>query len=441
MLRRNLISVEYHNIARERVSELKEHFNTLYHPDYCLQFMGWIEEESGYYYNLKLFFNECVTLSEFLFNKHTGQYSSTNLRPTYYIFYKIAEILDHYANLGEYYGDICEANIFVDQDHKIRMFWYPMMHSRDNQCKAGITLSSEKSLRYTGLLLSPEILSLLRDEDPNFSFDMDMKKSDIFSLGLMCIRLLSPETFYRAYDIENLWIDLRRLDYLLETIGVFVNSQISKMLKKCLEFIPELRPHPSSLLEYMEELSIERMPKCIDEVDILSEEEMGLIIEDTFIGGKINIGEELDDYSTEHSLEQLDRVKREGGFEVHYKTPKKCSKISDILSSNSKNKTLKNLKKKCLRYLEKEVYNRLPVKEKVSSIGNSEFRLKEHPSGYNVGWITSKNGEMYFGFLKNFQKSLKGITFYQNEELQYGDYSAGRATGIGIKYFNNGDRV
>lgn len=96
------------------------------------------------------------------------------------------------TGLPEYYGNVNECGLYVDQDNKIRVFFYPSMHNQDAFKQAVVDLNSGASLKHKGYIFSPELLETLRSTSILKLDNRNLVESDKFCLALLCIRLLSP---------------------------------------------------------------------------------------------------------------------------------------------------------------------------------------------------------------------------------------------------------
>jgi len=282
--RRNVRSVEYIGVTDLDIIKIKQEMHMIYNPDTNLLLSAFIEIPLQYRNKtFIMFFDDCRTLNEHLYDKRKGVNLSLHPKGVIFLFAKLSIALKHLQLKGSYHGDINEATIFIDQRNQPRILVYPEMHVRDSYIRAADILDRNDSFAHTGFLISPEFFKMLKDGLQSALSTQDLISNDVFSLGLLCVRLISPVSFYEAYNLVGLSVDIERLGYFLQSLGCFFNGHFGSILRQCLDISPLFRPDFEKLVDETLLYSSIEMSSSIRPYTTFSKEESTAIQSDTYI--------------------------------------------------------------------------------------------------------------------------------------------------------------
>jgi hypothetical protein len=457
--RQNLISLEYPSVSLEERDKLFGQFCKMHHPEFSLKFLYYTERPQGLKSDLIFLLHECTSLNEYLFDQKSQKVLTLAMDEIYYLFRRLARILLYYENLGFAHGDITEGSCYVDQDKKIRILLYP--DKMNNLEKAAFRLAEGKSLQFTGYLLSPEQLALLRGREEQEKEVLgamgrlgqrqkeEQFKSDVFSLGLMCLRIISPKSFYDSYDLESLAVDMKRLYILVDTLGVFVDGHFCRMLKHCLTYDPEYRPSYRWLMDEMK--NFEESLDCLKDTPMERDEDEGMsLLEDLYTGDYVanrsqssySPSDEIRAFQLKSNVFGNSSISELNNTTIINKNVKKVrEKFAPLKMTFSKSFTgIPQFKKDCLRFLETKIYAKLPARKQMNkSIGELTYKVKILPDNKKVGFIIYPNGDIYFGYLRDLKRNDIGVYFLNNGEVYHGEFRKGTIEGTGVYIFKNGD--
>lgn len=158
----------------------------------------------------------------------------------------IVSVLAYLQKKGICIGHLRSFYIFIDHNQRYKVFENDLLGFPSNlsQCLMNTPHDNESnysSILTTGVYLSPELMNLLKS--PNSFQKVNAFKSDVFTLGMILLEMLSLKTMDSVFDYEKYEIRERNLKELIENYtkkGIL--KEISQFIQLCLTFDFEKRP-------------------------------------------------------------------------------------------------------------------------------------------------------------------------------------------------------
>lgn len=279
--------------------------------------------------------------------------------------------------------------------------------------------------------------------DPN-DCNIDKYKNDVFSLGLMTLRIMSPVAFYEGYDLLGLRVDLKRLYTLVDTLGIFLSNHFMAIIRDCLSYDQTFRPSANYLVTEME-----AFPNGLDRLNpkaaVRNDNESILMHNDVYTGHKIGRANPNASIYLATSQNILPAETKPDLKDISHDFGHSLQAIRTQLAPNrfslKKNVgNLSELKKESLHFIENDIYGNLAhIKTTQRPYGELSYKVKILNNNKKVGFILYPNGDIYFGYLRDLKRDDIGVYFLNNGEVYHGEFRKGKIEGTGTYIFLNGD--
>lgn len=447
--RRNVTVITYKLHSEDECQKLLHNAQVLANSEYSVVLLGYLmfsDHQISNMYQLSLIYDQCPTLDDFIREQRSKKNEVVTLNNLRHIFYRVICILVELEDLKSYHGNIDESNLFVDEERKIRMMKLPL--ERINYQTAQLS-SSMFQIDECNALLSPEMMGLLIETTGNRSLKapthIELIKSDVFSLALMFIKLISPVAFTQGYNLSQRAIEIGRLLMLIDTLGIFVDSTLSSALKACISVDPNFRPDPAILMNELT-LNDDEIPgelKPVPIKDAIFSSSYSDNQWDQVLGNK-GPGLSLDGSNLQH--ERTYRKSFSTRKKDYRPSPQGSPNRSRISYPRSEQKTdsqelsrKSRMRSNFLNKIEENFFNLSLPREKIDvKTSTSKVIYKRMADGAYVGFILYDNKDTYFGYLKDNKSHDLGILLFSNGEVYEGEFEKGSVSGRGTLYLNSG---
>jgi hypothetical protein len=454
--RRNVMVYKHSFEAQDEVKRGLERLSRIYNPVHCVELIGYvhIQAEKTSRSTLLLIYNHCPTLEEFIYDENSDRMKLLSLREILFIFTSVVKMLIFLEAKDSFHGNIDDANLFVDEGGRVKFL--PRLEEETNLMF--FLRARQQGIQSLPTLLSPEFLVAAR-EPSNKTWNWmakDVNRSDLFSLGLLCVRLISPRAFNEGYSLHNLEIDFNRLYILIDTLGTFVDNSFGGILKQCLSFDPAFRPEPFFLIEEIN--ANHSYPSNLLEVMNRPYESQNHPPEYQTEGRQQNTGsksstgkQNRNQYESKYSEGFNDGPSEEAAqtgllAQLPRKPLTKTIKLlhkkeydeKDLFTNSDKNLELERLKAECLHFIENKIFDNLPHRTKTEFKNNgTKYVIKTMRDGVQIGFIIYPNNNIYFGYIHESKAEDLGMLFMDNKEVYFGEFRSNKISGHGIFIFSN----
>jgi serine/threonine protein kinase len=432
--RRNVMVYKHSFEVQDDVKRGLDRLSRTYNPVHCVELIGYvhIQSEKSSKSTLLLIYNHCSTLEEFIYEANGDRVKLLSLREILYIFTSVVKLIIYLEGKDTFHGCIDDANLYVDEGGRVKCL--PRLEEETNLMF--FLRARQHSARTLPTLLSPEFMVAAR-EPSNKTWNWkakDVNRSDLFSLGLLCVRLISPRAFNEGYSLSNLEIDFNRLYILIDTLGTFVDNSFGGILKQCLSFDPAFRPEPFFL---MEEINANHSyPPNLLEVMNRPYESQNYTVEYQTAEkhqktGSRSTSEKKDGnlYESKHEEGSVDdrlQEVRRGGLLAQLPTKPLTKTIKllhrkeydekDLFTNSDKNMELERLKAECLHFIENKIFDNLPHRNRTEfNNRGTKHVIKTMRDGVQIGFIIYPNNNIYFGYIHECRAEDLGMLFLDNK--------------------------
>lgn len=437
LFRRNVILFKYSYMSEQECIETVDKAISMQCPGLTVDILGysvfWNNRDKQF--DLFLVYNEATTLEEFVFSKATQKLKLLSVREIIYIFLSVSKFLVFLKSKRSYHGNIDECHLYVDQDHKLKMLLLP------DQEPAVVRLSKYKKILpslNSPALLAPEMLDYLRGASSmDFSITSETAlRADMFSLGLMTIRLISPRALKQGYNLESFHLDMGRLYMLVDTLGTFVDSSFAGTIKQCLSPDPHFRPEVIFLVEEIEATH-----------DMLPEDLQAVANRDFLEEASVLSSYSPDDLQ-EMPVDEIDRlanIPADSTFLLPrkpllraLKTLHRGESTAPVFMSPSSG-GLDRLRTECLLFLEHKLFDSLPHhRRQEGTEGGRKYQCKIMGEGEQIGFILHPHKDVYFGYLQACRPEDAGMLFLAQGGVYIGQFHQGKIHGEGMLWMPSG---
>ena len=440
--RRNVYIVAYRLDSYEECLELLDKALDSYHKDLSVDLLGHCinQRPDSREHDLFLIYNQCTSLDELIYDGKSDRLRLMSIREIIYVFLRVSKMLSFLESSKSHHGNVDEFNLFVDQDFKLKMMLIP---GQDSNVVRLYKFGQFIDKKYCPSLLSPEQMKVLEKKnsealEPNYHRGV---KADLFSLGLMCIRLLSPKAFNQGYSLERLEVDFNRLYILIDTLGTFVDSPFAQTIKQCLCYDQSFRPEAQYLVEEI----ISTHPDLPDSLLKVSKRDFEQDTQFTPSQESMDFGAETPPashrtnglFSAPQSTHNLLFSRKPMTRAVHTLHAKPVPD-SGLFSSETGDFKLDRLRSDCLNFIENKVFDNLPHRQKRQFTSEHKYSFKILRDAVQIGFVLKSNQDIYFGYLDQALPNDIGILFLANREVYFGEFRAGKISGRGCLLMENG---
>lgn len=451
--RKNVVVFKYWLNSEDECREILNNAQMFTSPELSVQLLGHcMILPTGFtgMFNLILIYEDCQTMEDFLYGHDYSSDQELSLKSVQYIFFRVSQMLEYLHEVDTFHGNIDEAHLFVDPTGRLLMMKIPLQKTN---IEGLMVMPGSGMYRASAALLSPELMVYMMDR-PTSRIDSHLSnesllKSDIFSLGLMSIRLISPKAFSEGYNLETKKIEVERLYLLIDTLGVFVDSQLASVLKHCLTVDINFRPEPSYLVEEMA-FEYDNLPRRLDHGALRKRDEIIQLdsYRDTtspskappnpsFTSPKQRNTQTPTGQFTPLTSNRKSATPAYGGavniepFRGVSDSQPPFTQATDARLIRSRDRLLKDI--------EACFFDRVaPARSKESVADRARVVYKTLYGGASVGFILYDNKDIYFGYIKNDRSHDVGLMLFSNGEVYEGEFEEGKIGGKGKLILKNG---